>query len=77
MGDADDRRPQLDVGIEALIEEMVPEALCDACLAFAFEVALDDVHAAVPRVLQASLRFTRKSSECFRCARTLELLTMR
>src|SRR5206468_11215776 len=50
MGDADNRRPQLDVGIEALIEEMAPEALCDACLAFAFEVAFDDVHAAVPRV---------------------------
>jgi len=77
MGDTDTRRPQLDVGIEALVEEMVPVALCDACLAFAFQVALEDVYAAMPRVLQASLRFTRKSSECFRCARTLELLTMR
>ena len=42
MGDADTRRPQLDVGIEALVEEMVPVALCDACLAFAFQVALED-----------------------------------
>ena len=70
-------REVIDQGSPRTFEEMVPEALCDACLAFAFEVALDDVHAAVPRVLQASLRFTRKSSECFRCARTLELLTMR
>jgi len=77
MDDADHRRLPLDVGIEALVEEMMPEAWCDACLAFAFDVALEDVYAAVPRLLQASLRFTRKSAECYRCARTLELLTMR
>ena len=77
MGDADTRRPQLDVGIEALVEEMVPVALCDACLSLRVPGRSRRLHAAVPRVLQASLRFTRKSSECFRCARTLELLTMR
>ena len=59
------------------MQEMAPMALCDACLAFALEVALDDVHAAVPRLLHGSLRFTRKSSECYRCVRMLELLVMR
>jgi len=77
MDDADNRRLQVDVGIEALVQEMAPSALCDACLAFALEVPLDDIYAAIPRLLRGSLRFTRKSLECSCCLRVIELLVMR
>ena len=77
MGDIESGRRPLDVGIAALVREMAPSALCDACLAFALQVSLDDVHAAVLRILNVTLDFTRKSSECYRCTRPLELLVTR
>jgi hypothetical protein len=57
----------------AVLHELRPDGLCDACLAFALETDLEAARRIVRRLVRTTTSYARKSQECFACRRLLEV----
>ena len=68
-------KPSRDVAsdIRGLLEAESPRSYCDACLALAFDVSLDEARAIV-RTLAVEPGFIREQGKCDNCGRAVETI---
>ena len=59
--------------IRGLLDAESPRAYCDACLAFGFDVSLDEARA-MALMLTGEPGFVRQSGKCDNCGRAVEII---
>jgi hypothetical protein len=62
--------------IRLLVEAESPRSYCDACLAFGFDVSLDEARA-MARTLAGEAGFIRQQGKCDNCGRVVETIGRR